>query len=84
MKETTVSRLAGSAIFLAFGVLFVSLALTGRSDTAPGFQRDLGAFVGRFAVRLGEVPNTVAWPVLAAVVALLAYVVFKPRGERVS
>jgi len=30
------------------------------------------------------VPNTVAWPVLAAVVALLAYIVLKPKGERVS
>lgn len=82
VKDTTVSRLAGSAIFLAFGVLFVGLALTGRAETAPSFQRDLGALVGRLAVRLGEVPNTVAWPVLAAVVALLAYAVFKPKGER--
>lgn len=84
VKDTTVSRLAGSAIFLGFGALFVGLALTGNTETAPGFQRDLGAFVGRFAVRLGEVPNTVAWPVLAGVVALLAYIVLKPKGERVS
>lgn len=84
VKDTTVSRLAGSAIFFAFGLLFVGLALTGRAETAPGFQRDLGAFVGRLAVRLGDVPNAVAWPVLAAVVALLAYIVLKPKGERVS
>lgn len=84
VKDTTVSRLAGSTIFFAFGVLFVTLALTGNAETAPGFQRDLGAFVGRLAVRLEDVPNAVAWPVLALVVALLTYIVLKPKGERVS
>ncbi len=81
-KWITVTRLAGSALFGLFGLLFIVLALTGRAETAPGFQRSLGAWLGNAAARVGDVPNAVAWPLLVGAALLLLYVVFKPKGER--
>jgi cytochrome c biogenesis protein CcdA len=37
-KRIGTARLVGVVVFASFGVLFVALALTGKSDTAPGFQ----------------------------------------------
>lgn len=77
-KPITLSRLAGTVVFAAFGVLFIGLALTGNAETAPGFQRSLGIWVGRAAHQLDSVPNAVAWPLIAVAIAALAYLVFKP------
>ncbi len=77
-KPITVSRLAGSALFAGLGVLFVVLALTGNAETAPGFQRTVGSRLFSVAGRLDDVPNVVAWPLLAAAVLALAYLVLKP------
>lgn len=76
-KRLTLSRLAGSVVFAGFGLLFVALALTGRTETAPGFQRSLGAWAGQLARRLDEVPNAAAWPALLVAALLLAYLVFR-------
>lgn len=78
LKQITISRLAGTVVFAAFGVLFIALALSGNAESAPGFQRTLGLWVGRAAHHLNSVPNEIAWPVVALVVALLAYLVFRP------
>jgi hypothetical protein len=77
-KQITLSRLLGTVVFAAFGVLFVGLALSGNAESAPGFQRSLGLWVGQLAHQLDSVPNAVAWPAIAVAIALLAYLVFKP------
>lgn len=78
-KSITASRLAGSALFAGFGALFVALALTGNAETAPGFQVTLTRWMSQVARALDDVPNAVAWPVLAALALLLAVLVLKPR-----
>ncbi len=81
-KRLTLSRLVGSVVFAGFGVLFITLALTGNAETAPGFQRSLGLWVGQLTRDLDSVPNTVAWPIVATVVVLLAYLVFRPTTPK--
>lgn len=83
-KRITLSRLLGSAVFGGFGVLFVVLALTGRAESAPGFQHTLGVWLSHVATRIDDIPNAVAWPLLAALALLLFYFVVKPKGERTS
>jgi len=83
-KRTTVSRLAGSALFSALGALFIVLALTGNAQTVPGFQRTLAGWLARPASWLGDVPNAVAWPLLAVAVLALAYLVLKPSTREES
>ncbi len=82
VKRTTVSRLAGSVLFAGLGGLFIVLALTGRAESAPGFQRDLGVWFRTLAARIDDVPNLVAVPVLAIAALLLLYLAFRPKGER--
>lgn len=77
-KRLTLSRLAGSFVFAGFGVLFIVLALTGNAETAPGFQRDLGLWIGRLTRHLDSVPNAIAWPLVVASAVFLAYLVFRP------
>ena len=72
-KRLTLSRLAGTIVFGAFGLLFIGLALTGNSETAPGFQETLGLSARRVGAYLDDVPNIVAFPVLAALLAAFAY-----------
>lgn len=79
VKRLTVSRLAGSAVFAGFGVLFVVLALTGRTETAPAFQRTLGMWAMRLGARLDGVPNSLAWPLLGVLALVLAYLALKPK-----
>jgi cytochrome c biogenesis protein CcdA len=78
VKQITLSRLLGTVVFAAFGALFVGLALSGNAESAPGFQRSLGLWVGQLAHQLDSVPNAIAWPAIAVAVALLVYLVVKP------
>lgn len=80
-KRLTVSRLAGSALFAGFGLLFIGLALTGNSDTAPGFQETFGLWARRIGAYVDDVPNLVAFPVLAAVLAAFAFAVTRKGRE---
>jgi len=80
-KRLTVSRLAGSVLFAAFGLLFVGLALTGNSETAPAFQETLGVWARRLAAYVDGVPNLVAFPILAAVVAALLLAAIRKGRE---
>lgn len=80
-KRLTVSRLAGSAIFAAFGLLFIGLALTGNSETAPAFQETIGLWARRLGAYLDDVPNIVALPILAALLAAFAYTVIRKGRE---
>ena len=72
-KRLTISRLAGSLLFAGFGILFIGLALTGNSETAPAFQQTLGLWARRLAAYVDGVPNLVAVPLLLAALALFAF-----------
>lgn len=80
-KPLTLSRLAGTVLFAGFGLLFIGLALTGNSETAPAFQETLGLWARRLAAYVDAVPNAVALPVLAAVIALFAFGVIRKGRE---
>lgn len=79
-KHLTVSRLAGAALFGALGLLFIGLALTGNSETAPAFQATLGLWARRLGSYVDGVPNVVSFPILAAVIAAFVYAILK--GQR--
>ena len=82
-KRLTVSRLAGAALFGALGLLFITLALTGNSETAPDFQATLGLWARRLGSYVDGVPNVVSFPILAAVIAASVYALLKgPRHEQ--
>lgn len=83
-KRISATRLAGTIVFAASGVFFVVLALTGEAESAPGFQRELGRWLGHVGVRAGSVPNYVAWPALLAFAAALTYLVVKPRTKELE
>ena len=79
-KRIGAVRLAGVILFSAFGLLFIALALTGNSDTAPGFQRTIGVWVREVSSYVDDIPNLVFLPVLAAVVAAFGYAIFRKEG----
>ena len=79
-KRIGAVKLFGVIVFAGFGVLFIVLALTGNSDTAPGFQQAMGAWMREVAASVEGIPNVVSLPVLLALLAGFAYAVF--RRER--
>lgn len=81
VKQLTVSRLAGVVLFAGFGLLFIGLALTGNSETAPAFQETLGVWARRMGAYLDDVPNIVAFPLLAAAVAALVFTASRKGRE---
>ena len=81
-KRIGLAALSGAVVFAGFGVLFVALALTGNSDTAPGFQTAIGRWLRELSNVLDDVPNVVSLPVLLAVLAGLTYAIVKKDGER--
>ena len=81
VKRIGVLKLSGVVVFAGFGALFVALALTGNSDTAPGFQLTLGRRLRELSDALDEVPNVVSLPVLALVLAGFAYAVVRGGGR---
>lgn len=82
-KHLTLSRLAGAVVFAGFGLLFIGLALTGNSETAPAFQETLGLWARRAAAYVDGVPNVVVLPLLvAALAALAATAIRKGRDPR--
>lgn len=80
-KRIGLTRLLGSVLFAGSGVLFIVLALSGRAEGAPGFQRDLGGWLTRLGSHADAVPNYLAWPALLAFAATLALIVVKPRKK---
>lgn len=72
-KRLTVSRLVGAVVFAGFGLLFIGLALTGNSETAPAFQETLGLWARRAAAYVDSVPNLVVLPALVAAITAFAF-----------
>ena len=81
VKKITLTRLVGSVLFAAFGILFIALALTGNAENAPAFQRTAGIWVGRVAHNLVSLPNMVTWPTIIAALIFFAYLVLKPKKQ---
>lgn len=80
-KRIGLAALSGAVVFAGFGVLFVLLALTGNSDTAPGFQLTVGRWMRELSDALDEVPNAISLPVLLAVLAGFTYAIVRKDGE---
>ena len=80
-KRIGIVRLIGVSVFTGFGLLFITLALTGESNTAPGFQKTLGSWMREVGVYVGHVPNIISVPILLAVVGGFVYAVLR-RGSR--
>ena len=78
-KRIGVVRLAGVVIFAGFGALFITLAMTGNSNTAPGFQKALGGWMRGAGIYVARIPNVVSLPILAVVVAAFVLAVVKKR-----
>lgn len=76
-KQIGVIRLVGVVVFAGFGVLFIALALSGLSNTAPGFQKVMGDWMRQAGTYIGHVPNVVALPILGALIGVFAFAVLR-------
>lgn len=84
-KRTSVSRVVGTVVFAAFGLLFIGLAFTGQSRRELGFQRSLNTFLNNhLATYAGSIPNWFAWPVLVIFVTTLIVVVVRSSHKKES
>jgi cytochrome c biogenesis protein CcdA len=82
MKRIGAIRFGGVVLFSTFGLLFVALALTGNSETAPAFQKTTGRWMREFSSYLDSSPNFVAVPVLLLLLAGFAFAVIRTGGRR--
>jgi cytochrome c-type biogenesis protein len=81
-KRIGAIRLVGVLLFAGFGLLFISLALTGNAETAPAFQKTMGVWMREIASYVDGVPNLVSLPILLLLVGGFAYLVLRRGGER--
>lgn len=81
-KRIGLLKLLGVVLFASFGVLFIVLALTGNSDTAPGFQQTMGTWMLDVAATVDGIPNLVSLPVLLTALAGFVYAVLHRGGDR--
>lgn len=80
VKRIGVAKLAGVVIFAGFGVLFIALALSGNSDTAPGFQKALGPWIREVASSVDGIPNVVSLPILLVLIGGFLFAVLRKGG----
>ena len=80
-KRIGAMKLLGVGVFAGFGALFISLAVTGNSDTAPGFQRTVGGWMRGVAAYVDGVPNIVSLPLLLALAAGFTYAMTRKEGD---
>lgn len=81
VKRIGAAKLTGVVVFAAFGVLFIVLALSGNSDTAPGFQETVGSWARNLSAYVDDIPNMIFLPVLALALAAFAWAIAK-GGEQ--
>lgn len=82
-KAISLSRLVGSLLFGASGILFIALALSGESQSGNSVQRFMSRELNHhLATHAGQIPNWLSWPALISFAALLILVVVKPRHHR--
>jgi len=82
VKQIGAFRLAGVVIFAGFGVLFVTLALTGNSNNAPGFQKALGGWMREAGVYIGRVPNFISLTILLVLIGVFVWAILRKGSER--
>ena len=82
LKRIGAVRLVGVVLFAGFGVLVILLALTGNSNTAPGFQKTLGVWMREVGAYIDAVPNFVSFPVLVAVLAGFTWAIVRKGSAR--
>ena len=80
-KRIGVAKLAGVVIFAGFGILFIALALTGNSDTAPGFQRAMGDWMRTVASYVDGIPNFVSLPILLALIGGFLFAILRKGSD---
>lgn len=80
-KRIGAMRLVGVTVFAGFGALFIGLALTGNSETAPGFQMAVGRWIREIGATVDGVPNVVSAPVLLVLAAGFAYAAMRKEGD---
>jgi cytochrome c biogenesis protein CcdA len=80
-KRIGIARLTGVFVFAGFGALFIALALTGNSQTAPGFQRTLGSWMRTVGAYVDGIPNFVFLPILLVVIGAFGYAVIRRGAE---
>ncbi len=80
-KRIGVAALTGAVVFAGFGMLFVILALTGNSDTAPGFQQAVGSWIRDIAGYIDRVPNIVALPLLVTAIGGLLFAALRKGAD---
>jgi cytochrome c-type biogenesis protein len=81
-KRISVSRLVGTILFGAFGLLFIGLALAGESQSGNRLQRWIAAQLNNhIAAHAGQVPNWISWPALALFAATLIFLVLTSRKK---
>jgi cytochrome c-type biogenesis protein len=82
-KRISLSRLIGTLVFGAFGLVFIGLALTGESQSGNSMQRWISLQLNHHvASHAGQVPNWITWPALALFAAVLIFLVLKPRQQK--
>jgi cytochrome c biogenesis protein CcdA len=80
-KRIGIVKLGGVVVFAGFGVLFIGLALTGRSDTAPGFQKAMGSWMRTVASYVDGIPNFVSLPILFVLIGGFLYAVLRKGSD---
>jgi hypothetical protein len=80
-KRIGIVKLGGVLVFAGFGLLFIGLALTGRSDTAPGFQKAMGSWMRTVASYLDGIPNFVSLPILLVLIGGFLYAVLRKGSD---
>jgi cytochrome c-type biogenesis protein len=80
-KRIGAAKLGGAIVFAAFGLLFIVLALTGKSDAAPGFQKVMGSWMRDVAAFVDGVPNFVSLPILLVVIGAFLFAIWRGGGE---
>ena len=79
-KRIGLVKLTGVLVFSGFGVLFIVLAVTGNSDTAPGFQRTVGLLARKLSAYVDGIPNILSLPLLIALIGGFTYLAVR-RGR---
>ena len=80
-KRIGAMKLLGVVVFAGFGALFIGLAVTGNSDTAPGFQREISSWIRGVGAFVDDVPNIVSLPLLLALAAGSTYAMTRKEGD---
>lgn len=83
-KQIGAIRLVGVGTFSSFGILFITLALTGESDTAPSYQRTIGNWIRQVSVHISHIPNFISLPVLLLLTGIAVFAITRkgsPRDE---